>query len=236
MRCKIISLCIISLSIVKSDILSLAIISIIISALIVNSGIKPGLIVKDLKYFFVLLLFVFIARVLTAKGNSSIVYLRLPIWNTPITKQGIITGTIICWRFLVIMLLGIIFTGTTKPSSVKGAIEWLLSPIPFIPEKRISIMISLFLRFMPFLVKQTKEISNAQKARCSDLQPNPIKKLIRLSVPILKKTFQAADRLATAMEARCYSEDRTDPEFTVSGQETKVYAAVLALSIILLFF
>ncbi len=230
-RCKIISLCVLSLSIVKADFISLGIITIIISAMAINAGIRPNMILRDLRYFFILLAFVFTARALTTNGTPVITFFKVSA-----TKQGMITGARVCWRFLMIMLSGMVFTFTTKPSSVKGAVQWFLAPFPFIPEKRVSIMISLFLRFLPFLIKQTKEVSNAQKARCSDLQSNPVKKITRLSTPILKKTFQSADRLANAMEARCYSEDRTDPVFLKSGQETKIYIGVAALSIIMFFF
>ena len=230
-RCKIISLCLLSLSIIKADFISLALINTIITALVINAGIKPVVIFRDLKYFFILLVFVFAARALTTDGTPLIIFFTISI-----TKQGTIIGARICWRFFIIMLLGMVFTKTTKPSSVKEAVQWFLSPVPLIPEKRVSIMISLFLRFMPFLIKQTKQISNAQKSRCADLQPNPIKKTVRLCVPLFKKTFQSADRLAMAMEARCYSEDRTDPKFIKSGHETKIYITVSVLSIIMIFF
>lgn len=230
-RCKIFSMCLLSLSIIRADFASLALTGVITATLVINAGIKPVVMFKDLKYFFILLVFVFAARALTTDGAPFII-----LFNISITKQGMITGARICSRFLIIMLLGMVFTRTTKPSSVKGAVQWFLSPVPFIPEKRVSIMISLFLRFMPFLIKQTKQISSAQKARCSDLQPNPIKKTARLCVPLFKKTFQSADRLATAMEARCYSEDRTDPEFIKSGHETIIYFTALALSIVMILF
>ncbi len=229
-RCKIISMCVLSMSVMKSDFSSLGIISIVISAMVIDTGIEPAAIIRDLKYFFILLVFVLAARALTTKGTPLVI-----TFNIPITKQGIILGALICCRFIVVMLLGILFTGTTKPSSVKGAVQWFLSPIPMIPEKRVSTMISLFLRFMPFLIGQAKTIANTQKARCSDLQTNPVKKIFRLSVPILKKTFQSADRLATAMEARCYSENRTEPEFTGSKYDIPMYIAVFVLSMAMIF-
>jgi energy-coupling factor transporter transmembrane protein EcfT len=34
---------------------------------------------------------------------------------------------------------------------------------------------------------------------------------VRLGIPLIRRTFEQADRLIVAMEARCYSEDRTDP-------------------------
>lgn len=228
-RCKLVSLCLLSLSIVNADFTALVIITIIILGMLLNAGINLKIIFRDLKYFFVLLIFVFAARALTTDGTALFVLFKISV-----TKKGVTDGALICWRFLSIMLLGMAFAGTTKPSSVKSAVQWFLSPFPFIPEKRVGVMISLFLRFMPLFIQQAKEISNAQKARCSDLQSNPVKKIARLCVPLFKKTFQSADRLAIAMEARCYSEDRTNPMFKLSGSETQTYIAVIALSLIMI--
>ena len=117
------------------------------------------------------------------------------------------------------MLTGLIVCLTTKPSSVTGAVQWFLNPLPCIPEKRVGIMVSLSLKFMPLILKQAHEISNARKARCGDLEKNPVKKIIGLTLPLMKKTFLSADNLISAMESRCFNDDRTDPEFTPSGKE-----------------
>ncbi len=129
------------------------------------------------------------------------------------------------------MLTGILFSTTTKSASVKGAVQWFLKPVPFVPEKRVAVMISLSLGFMPLILKQIKEISDAQKARCADLEKNPVKKIVRLILPLLKKTFISADSLVYAMESRCYSDDRTDPEFTPSGREIYFLFGSLLLSL-----
>jgi energy-coupling factor transporter transmembrane protein EcfT len=39
---------------------------------------------------------------------------------------------------------------------------------------------------------------------------------VRLGVPLIRKTFEQADRLVIAMEARCYSENRTDPALSAN--------------------
>ncbi len=86
------------------------------------------------------------------------------------------------------------------------------------------------------ILKQAGQVSDAQKARCSDLEKNPVKKIIRLTVPLLKKTFESADHMVMAMEARSYDEDRTDAQLTSSGKEGWIITAGLALSLILILF
>lgn len=185
----------------------------------------------SMKYFFLLLLFVFAARALTQKGDIIVCF-----FDISITQQGAVNGFALAFRFFLIMLTGLIFTLTTRPGSIKAAAQWYLKPVPFIPEKRASVMISLSLKFMPIILKQAQNISNARKARCGDLQKNPVKKTISLILPLLKKVFLSADNLVMAMESRCYNEDRTDPEFSSSGKEILFLAAGVIISLSLILF
>ncbi len=219
-------MCLISIGILKALFPALLIISIVLLIVMINVGLKPLDTLNHLKYFLILLVFIFISRALTTPGEPLFMVLGVPV-----SKHGINDGALVSIRFLIIMLLGMIFSHTTKPSSIKSAAEWFLKPIPFVPEKRASIMIGLSIRFLPLIIEISKQVTDAQKARCSDNQKNPVIKIARLILPILKKTFQTADNLALAMESRCFSEDRTDPEFNKSGYEIKS----LCLTIILLF-
>jgi len=97
-------------------------------------------------------------------------------------------------------------------------------------------MIGLSLRFFPLIIEQAKQVSDAQKARCSDNQKNPVRKIARLLFPILRKTFQTADSLAVSMESRCFSDQRTDPEFEKSGSEKFSLIVTLLLAILLMLF
>jgi len=230
-RCKLIVLSFLSISILKADFTALIIITIIILGFLASEDIKLISLLKQIKYFILLLFFIFIARAVSTNGDSLFVLSWISF-----TKQGVIEGVRVCWKFFIIMVMGILFSCSTKPSYLKCAAQWFLRPIPFIPEKRISIMISLFLRFFPLILKQVNNVLDAQKTRCSELQKNPIKKIINVSLPVLKKIFQCADNLAISMEARCYSENRTEPEFIKSGQEKNVYIATIVLSSIMFAF
>jgi energy-coupling factor transporter transmembrane protein EcfT len=75
-------------------------------------------------------------------------------------------------------------------------------------------MMSLIVRFMPVIFQQAKETLDAQRARGVENRKNPVYRLVKLGIPILRRTFERADKLALAMEARCYSENRTDPRLS----------------------
>jgi biotin transport system permease protein len=195
-----------------------------------KSGLNIFATLKSIKYFLFLLFFVFIARSLTIKGD-----IVFSFYNLSITHQGMTEGFIVAFKFFLIMLTSLVFSSTTKPGAVKNAVQWFLKPVPFVPEKRVAVMISLSLSFMPVILKQFHEISDAQKARCADLEKNPVKRIIRLVLPLLKKTFISADSLVYAMESRCYNEDRTDPAFTPSGKEASFLTGTIIISLCLVF-
>ena len=205
-----------SLATLRGEPLVLLLITIIILGLGATLKIRLLQLLRELKPFFLLLFLVFVSRSITTEGEKV-----MDLFGIGATRQGIFEGAIISWKFFLVMMLGILFSKSTKPSHVKGAVQWFLKPIPLVPEKRVAVMISLFLRFMPMILNQAFEVSQAQKARCSSLEKNPVKGMLNLAGPLLKKTFQSAEKLTLAMEARCYSDERTDPVFIHSGHEIK---------------
>jgi energy-coupling factor transporter transmembrane protein EcfT len=166
---------------------------------------KSGL--KELRFFLFLLLLVLFARTLTTPGAALI-----EINSYAITRPGLISGALICWRLAIIALMGFLFVFTTPPSEIKAAVQWFFKPFGFIPGRRIATMMGLIARFVPVILSQAKETVEAQRARCVENRRNPLSRLIRLGIPLIRRTFAQADEMAVAMEARCYVENRTDPE------------------------
>ncbi len=228
-RCKFIIICLVSMSLLSANLPASFVYFFILLFFIKKSGLNILATLNSIKYFLIMLFFiVFVARSLTVKGD-----ILFSFYKISITQQGMEEGFLVAFKFFLVMLTGIIFSSTTKPGSVKNAVQWFLKPVPFVPEKRVAVMISLSLSFMPVILKQFNEISDAQKARCADLEKNPVKRIIRVILPLLKKSFLSADSLICAMEARCYSDDRTDPEFTPSGREFRFLTGSVVISLCL---
>ncbi len=232
-RCKLICLSIMSIGLLNAGFAGLSLVSLIFSAIAASAGLSFKDTLMELKYFFILLLFVFIARVL----NTTITTPETPVMSFMaiiVSKQGILDGIQVTWRFLLVMIMGLMFTFSTQPSSIKRGVEWLLKPVPFIPEKRAGMMVSLFIRFLPMIIGQAKDITLAQNARCADFHKNPFKRITMISVPLIRKIFQSADHLAMAMESRCYSEERTDLPLTLSGYEMRFYICTSLLFVFII--
>ena len=195
-----------------------------------QAGLHIPTALKHMRYFFILLLLIFIARAISEKSGD----ILFRIYNLQITAVGISTGFLTAWRFLVVMLAGMVFSRSTPPSQVKAAAQWFLQPIPFVPEKRAAVMIGLAVRFLPLIFQQARELSLARKARGGDLCKNPVKRIIGLAVGLMKKSFRTADQTAIAMAARGFSEDRTDPSFHPSRLDA-AYLVFTGITAILLF-
>ncbi len=224
-RCKFFIICLLSMSMLSAHFLACCFYGLILFFFFKNSGLKMLSTLNHIKYFILLLFFIFAARALIVKGD-----ILFSFYGLSITEQGLKEGILVSFKFFLVMITGVVFSSTTKPSCVKNAVQWFLKPVPFIPEKRVAIMISMALSFIPVILNQAHDISDARKARCADLQKNPVKKIIRLVFPLLKKTFLSADNIVLAMESRCYSDDRTGPEFIPSGREIYFLAASVILS------
>ena len=203
-RLKFFVLCLLNVSILSAPIILCFVFSGILIFCFWQSNINFLNILKKIKYFIILLLIVFASRAISFDDNN---------FSFQITEHGIKNGFLVSFKFFLIMLTSILFSLTTTPLMLKNAIQWFLKPIFFIPEKRVALMISLSLKFMPIILRHTKEISNAQQARCGNLQKNPVKRITLLIFILFKKIFLSADNLSLSMQARCYNEDRTEPEF-----------------------
>ena len=208
-RFKIVFLILISLTSLSGGFAGIGILTCLLTTLIFHSRLplKSGL--KELRFFLLLLLLILFTRMLTTPGAALI-----EINSYAITRPGLISGALICWRLAIIALIGFLFVFTTPPSEVKAAVQWFLKPFGFIPGKQIATMMGLIARFVPVILNQAKETVEAQRARCVENRRNPVGRLIRLGIPLIRRTFAQADKMAVAMEARCYVENRTDPELS----------------------
>ena len=176
------------------------------------------------------MLIILIARTLSTKG--ALVYY---LYFVPISIQGLMDGIMICWRLFLIVMVGLIFISTTKPSQIKAAVMWLSAPIPFVSGQRLATMLSLVMRFIPVILNQARETSEAQKARCVENRKNPVYRLKKIGIPLLRRTFENADRLIFAMEARCYNENQTVPDLSFHRTDWLALSGICALCALLVF-
>ena len=88
--------------------------------------------------------------------------------------------------------------------ALQGGLVWLRA-IGVNPAK-VSLAISLALRFIPVLAAVTSEVREAQRARGLDAN------ILAIAVPVVVRTLKMADDIAAAIEARSYDPDFADGE------------------------
>ena len=158
-------------------------------------------------------------------------------WGTlQITHEGLQEGGKVVWRLLMILVLGLVFIATTRPSDLKAAVQWLLGPIPFVPARKAATMVGLIVRFIPVLHQQIRETQSALAARAGTRRRLSLRRMRYLIFPTLRRVVLAADQLSLAMMARGYQEERTDPTFQAQpgdGLTVAVAGAVLVLTLII---
>lgn len=223
-RFKLGFLILISLTSLSGGFAGLGILTCVLTTLILHSRLPLKSALKELRFFLVWLLLILGARMLSVPGAPLI-----EIHSYAITLPGLLSGALICWRLAIIALIGFLFVFSTPASEIKAAVQWFLKPFRFIPGKRIATMMGLIARFVPVILNQAKETVEAQRARCVESRRNPLGRLIRLGIPLIRRTFARADQMAVAMEARCYDENRTDPALSAKPADWLALGVMLII-------
>ena len=204
------------------------------------SEISPKFFINGVKPLIWLILFTVILQILFTSGST--IWFRFgPVI---ISQEGLLNGVFIFMRFVLIIFMSTILTLTTMPLSLTDAIEYLLRPLAAVkvPVHEIALMLSIALRFVPTLMDETEKIMNAQRARGIDFGEGNIyqqmKAIVPLLIPLFVSSFNRAEELATAMEARGYKggEGRTKyRKLSWESRDTLVIAAFGLLSVSLFF-
>jgi energy-coupling factor transporter transmembrane protein EcfT len=228
-RVKLASLVLISLISLRMGPLGLLILTIALLLLMRSARVSCLSAFWELRFFLIFLAFIIFTR------GVSVPELSTAGWKAvSLSVEGFYEGAMICWRLLIVVFFGLLLSSTTRVNHIKAAVEWLLHPVPMIPGKRVAVMIALLMRFVPVILNQVEETAQAQRARGVENRKNPVYRMTKLAVPLFRRTLQDADKLTLAMEARCYSETRTDPLLKATRKDWMAMLAVGLLSLLLM--
>ena len=135
----------------------------------------------------------------------------LKFWVFKITLNGINNAIFMSMRVVLLVIIGLMLTYTTTPTSLTDAIESLLKPLHTLFKLDIhslAMTMTIALRFIPTLVEEVDKIMAAQKSRGADMESGNILKRVKAIIPVLiplfVSSFRRANDLAYAMECRCY--------------------------------
>lgn len=159
---------------------------------------------SELRWFLILLLFVWTVRCVNTPGEPLTSWLGIEL-----TRQGALVGAMICWRWILIVCLGMCMSASTRSADISAAVEWGLRPLLGKSAHKVGLMIGLLMRSITMILAQNKEIADAQRSRAIDNRKNPLYRMKMTALPLMRRSFLSADRMAIAIVARCYGEHRT---------------------------
>ena len=174
-------------------------------AVTASSGIPLPMVAKSVKPLIWIILFSFLVHMFSTPGE-----VLAKFWIFSITMEGIIRGSIISLRLILLISVSSLLMFTTSPLKLTDALEALLKPLKRMgfPAHELAMMMTIAMRFIPTLLEETDKIMKAQQARGSDIGEGGFlqkaKAMIPVLVPLFISAFRRADELAMAMEARCY--------------------------------
>lgn len=183
------------------------ILSVVSVSLIIISKLKFGFILKSLKPVLLMLIFLLVINVFVLRTG----YVVINVFGLFVYSDALFQTAYIVIRLLLMIMITTLLTATTKPLDLTLGIEDLLAPFKRfkVPAHEIAMMISIALRFIPTLIEESQRIMKAQASRGVDLTEGKINEkivaILSLIVPLFVSSFQRAEELADAMEARGYS-------------------------------
>ena len=119
-------------------------------------------------------------------------------------------GALYVLRIWFLFIATFIVVLTTSYESILRALIALLSPLRALkfPVDDAAMIATLALRFIPLVAEQTQVIKRAQCARAAQFDVGSVWKKVmawmHVFIPLFVMLFRQADRMAVAMEARCY--------------------------------
>ena len=223
-RFKIMAMFIVMISIfIPSGFQSYGLISIVVLIALFMSKLSIGMIVKSLKPMMFMLVFLTIINALVLRTGTVIFsFYSFTLYSDALSQTAYITV-----RLILMIMVTTILTASTKPLDLTLGIEDLLKPFKRFgfPAHEIAMMISIALRFIPTLIEETNRIMKAQASRGVDLKEGSLKEklmaVLSLIVPLFVSSFQRAEELADAMEARGYVPSAVRTRYKVLKRTTK---------------
>ncbi len=165
---------------------------------------------KSLGAMWILFIFLIVIYVFVPNPAYNPNHIAFRINGYPFNYDAFIQGGYIIIRLIMMLMITMILTSTTKPMDLTYALEWYLAPFKLIkfPSHIVAMTLSIALRFIPTLIDETNRIIKAQSSRGVDFNHGGFIKRFRaifaLIVPLFVSAITRSEELSDAMEARGY--------------------------------
>lgn len=116
-------------------------------------------------------------------------------------------GWLLALRFLLCILLSLVYGDTTDLDDLAGALGALLDRIPFVHGWALASTISLTVSLVPMLFETVDRIRDAQRSRCGGGR-HPLRSLITFVTALFATLFAGLASYSDSLDARLFDPDR----------------------------
>lgn len=204
--------------------------------IVLLSQVSLKTIYKGVKPILVVVLITAVLNLLYGSGEP-----LFEFWIFTITADGIENAIFMAGRVILLIVIGLMLTYTTTPTSLTDAIESLLKPLTYInvDVHSFAMTMTIALRFIPTLTDDMNKILSAQKSRGADIENGGIvkrvKAIIPIIIPLFVSSFRRAYELGDAMECRCYCGGNNRTKMNSMHLTLKDYVALILVGICIIF-
>ncbi|GAB3229396.1 hypothetical protein GCM10027447_22650 [Glycomyces halotolerans] len=174
-----------------------------IAAVVPFTGIRPGPLVRRLKWLWLAAGTVAVVNTVFAADKTGSVWFEAgPL---VIASDAVIDGVALGLRVCVAATAGVLGFATTDPTDLADALTQQLRTSP-----RFTIGSLAALRMLPLLTAEWQQITTARRARGMEGGRNPVRRgrlFLSTMFTLLVGAIRRAGRLATAMDARGFDSD-----------------------------
>lgn len=137
---------------------------------------------------------------------KKIIWFLIALFIIQYFTTDVTSAALICLRLMCLMLLATLVTLTTPFTRMMESVEKLFSFTRLfgVNPAKISLALSLTLRFIAVFSDVAREVREAQKARGLE------NSILALIMPVLIRSLKTQADVAAAIEARCYDADFID--------------------------
>lgn len=159
------------------------------------------------RYFISFAALIVAVQALFTRGGETLVSIPLVLFTVDITTNGVLTGLVVAFRFLTIIMASAIFIFTTDPNEL--AYSLMRAGLPY----RFGFMLVTAIRFIPVFESEAGTVRNAQVSRGLDIDRGGVRGIVKMAkytlMPLIVSALSKVDVLVISMEGRAFGYGRT---------------------------
>jgi energy-coupling factor transport system permease protein len=171
---------------------------------------------------------VFFIQVVFTRGGSMYLAIPLFVFEFQVTYLGVMSGLLIAFRFLTIIVASALFVATTDPNEL--AYSLMRAGLPY----RFGFMLVTAIRFMPVFESEANTVRYAQQARGLDIDRGGLGSIVKAArftlSPLVVSALSKVDVLVISMEGRAFGY-RSSRTFTRTFRFGMLDAVLVVLSV-----